>query len=113
MMNELYKNGPITCAMSVTSEFMNYKDGVFEDKTGATDLNHDISIVGWGEEEDGTKYWLGRNSWGTYWGLQGLFKIVRGKNNTGIEGHCSYAIPLDTWTTDERNKTIPDSTSDA
>lgn len=42
-----------------------YAIGIFHDKTGNRDIDHDIEVVGWGEE-DGVKFWNVRNSWGTY-----------------------------------------------
>lgn len=93
--------------MAVTTEFVNYEGGIFEDKTGRLSEDHEVSIVGWGVDADGTKYWVGRNSWGTYWGEKGLFRILRGTNNLGIEHSCAYAVPRDTWTKDERNVTKP------
>jgi len=106
MMNELIR-GPIACGMAVTGEFLNYTGGIFVDKTGTTELDHDISIFGWGVE-NGVKYWVGRNSWGTYWGETGTFRILRGANNLGIESSCSWAVPRDTWSNDERNGTKPE-----
>lgn len=67
MMNEIHQRGPITCAIAVTKQLVNYTEGIFEDKTGRKELDHDISVVGWGEQ-NGTKYWIIRNSWGSYWG---------------------------------------------
>jgi hypothetical protein len=32
--------------------------GVYIDKSGDTELDHDVEVVGWGEEADGLKYWL-------------------------------------------------------
>jgi cathepsin X len=46
----------------------NYTGGVFFDTTNATEIDHDISVVGYGiDNQTGWKYWLIRNSWGTYW----------------------------------------------
>ena len=103
MMNEIKNRGPITCAIAVTQELVNYTGGIFNDTTGRVELDHDISVTGWGEDEDGTKYWIIRNSWGSYWGEGGNFRLIRGTDNLGIESTCSWAVPTDTWTDDIRN----------
>ena len=42
------------------------------------------------------RYWIVRNSWGTFWGEMGFFKLQRGVNALQIEaGDCWYAVP--TW----------------
>jgi len=74
-----------------------YTSGIFCDTTNYTDVNHAVSIVGWGYE-DNTKYWLVRNSWGTHWGLDGFFKICKGVNNIMIESDGTWAVPTNTWT---------------
>lgn len=96
MMNEIHQRGPISCAIANTLELEKYQKGIFVDKTGTKDLNHVVSIVGWGEEK-GIPYWYVRNSWGSYWGEDGFFRIIRGENNLGIEERCHFGIPEDTW----------------
>ncbi|ETW09396.1 hypothetical protein, variant 2 [Aphanomyces invadans] len=93
MMAELL-NGPITCGIAAAIDFMeNYTAGIYIDRSNAVDLDHDVEIVGWGVADDGTKFWHVRNSWGSYWGENGFFRIVRGVNNLGIESDCVYAVP--------------------
>ncbi|CAB4056578.1 CTSZ [Lepeophtheirus salmonis] len=94
MMKEIFERGPIVCSIAVTEELVkNYTSGIFYDKTGDKNLVHDISVVGYGVES-GVKFWRIRNSWGTYWGEKGFFRLVRGVNNLAIEsGNCNWAQP--------------------
>jgi len=92
MMAELYARGPIAATIAVTPALENYTSGVFVDTTGDKSLDHSVSITGWGVD-NGAKYWVVRNSWGTYWGEGGWARIVRGVNNLGIEANCDWAVP--------------------
>ncbi|TMW56047.1 hypothetical protein Poli38472_008695 [Pythium oligandrum] len=99
MMAEIYARGPIVCSVAVTDEFLNYTGGIFDDKTNVTAVDHAISVVGFGEEK-GVPFWIVRNSWGSFWGEEGWFRIVRGVNNLGIEGECAFGVPKDNgWPT--------------
>ncbi|QDZ23427.1 papain cysteine proteinase [Chloropicon primus] len=93
MMAEIAARGPIACGLCVTPDFETYKGGIFNDQTGCKDQDHEISIAGYGQTADGTKYWIGRNSWGTYWGENGWFRIIRGVDNLGVEDACDWAVP--------------------
>lgn len=78
---------------------LNYTGGIFCDTTNATDVDHAISITGYGIDPiTQQKYWLVRNSWGSQWGEQGFFKLCRGTNNIQIESDGVWGQPLDTWT---------------
>jgi cathepsin X len=97
MMQEIYQRGPIACGIAVPPALENYTSGIFQDTTGDQNIVHDISIVGFGVE-NGTKYWVVRNSWGSHFGENGFVRVIRGINNIAIESDCAWAVPTDTWT---------------
>jgi len=111
MQQEIYQRGPIACGVAVTQEFLNYTSGIFHDKTGNKDIDHEISVVGWGEE-NGDKYWILRNSWGSHWGLDGFAKVARGIDNIGIEDDCAFGVPRDTWTDNYKHVTTDSERND-
>ncbi|MEW5298408.1 MAG: hypothetical protein WDW36_001534 [Sanguina aurantia] len=92
MQQEILARGPIVCGAACPDDFVfKYPGGIYTDPDNDHDLDHDVEVVGWGEE-DGQKYWLIRNSWGAYWGQLGFFKLLRGNNTFNIEGgDCWYA----------------------
>lgn len=104
MMSELFQRGPIVCSVSTPDDFVyEYRGGVYVDtavNASRDDVDHDVEVVGWGTEEDdengqgGLDYWVVRNSWGTFWGELGFFRVQRGVNALFIEdGDCWYAQP--------------------
>lgn len=70
------KHGPISVSVDASDWFM-YSDGIFDgcNKTNP-DINHAVQLVGYGEENS-TKYWIVRNSWGAEWGEQGFMRLRR------------------------------------
>ncbi len=94
MKAEIFARGPIACDIDATSKFEDYSGGIFEEEKILATSNHVISILGFGKTADGEEYWVGRNSWGTYWGEQGFFRIKMHKHNLGVERNCNWAVPI-------------------
>lgn len=84
MKHELAAHGPISCGICATEEFDKYTGGIYSEKNSCG-INHEISVVGYGVSDDGTEYWIGRNSWGTYWGEYGFFYMQMHTDNLQIE----------------------------
>ncbi|VDM70138.1 unnamed protein product, partial [Strongylus vulgaris] len=52
---------------------------------------HAVKLLGWGVE-NGTKFWLGANSWSEDWGEKGYFRFLRGENHCDFEQGISAGL---------------------
>ena len=93
IMKEIYENGSVEGSFEVYEDFADYESGVYQHITGENLGGHAIKIIGWGVTDDGIKYWIIANSWGTNWGEKGFFRIVRGQDECGIESVVNTGIP--------------------
>mmetsp|Transcript_21673 Transcript_21673/g.24116 ORF Transcript_21673/g.24116 Transcript_21673/m.24116 type:complete len:107 (-) Transcript_21673:5-325(-) len=94
MKREIAQYGPISCGMLASKKLeFNYTEGIYEEKVLIPYVNHIVSVVGYGESEEGVEYWIVRNSWGSYWGEYGYFYLRMYKNNLGIELDCVAGYP--------------------
>ena len=109
MVKELRARGPILGNILCPMTMSLYSEGIFDDSfgkrkpnvyEGSSNLNtksnhdkgiefqkveHSTLIVGYGEDSNGTKYWICMNSWGQDWGEDGFYRIHRGSNTLNIE----------------------------
>ena len=82
---------PVAVAIEAdTKYFQSYSSGVLTSSSCGTSLDHGVLAVGYGEE-NGQKYWLVKNSWGTSWGDKGYVKIGRSES-TNDAGICGIAM---------------------
>jgi cathepsin H len=86
---------PVSVAFEVISDFRLYNAGVYtspECHSGPQTVNHAVLAVGYGSDENGTPYWIIKNSWGADWGLGGYFNMEMGKNMCGVATCASYPV---------------------
>jgi cathepsin B len=89
---EINTNGPVEADFTVYEDFLSYKTGVYQHTSGSALGGHAVRILGWGTENN-TPYWLIANSWNSDWGDKGYFKMIRGKNDCGIEAGINAGTP--------------------
>lgn len=73
---EIVLNGPVVASIEVHSDFLTYKEGIYNADMAPYVYagGHIVKIIGWGVENK-RKYWLIENTWGSDWGENGYAKI--------------------------------------
>mmetsp|Transcript_32915 Transcript_32915/g.83376 ORF Transcript_32915/g.83376 Transcript_32915/m.83376 type:complete len:379 (-) Transcript_32915:116-1252(-) len=99
--------GPVSAALTVYSDFENYVGGIYHHVVGEEVGGHAVKLVGWGVEGD-VKYWRVANSWNSYWGEKGYFRIRRGCNESGIENWVVGASHRVSWGKSSELPSLPD-----
>ena len=92
ILNYLVETGPLAIAVNA-DPLQNYNSGLASYSKSTCDpsgINHAVNLVGYGVE-NGTKYWLVRNSWGADWGEDGYFRMLRGSGTCGINTYITSA----------------------
>jgi C1A family cysteine protease len=111
--NALYNYGPLATTMQVYSDFDSYKSGIYSHVTGYLRGGHAILLVGY---DDPGQYFICKNSWGTWWGDSGFFKIAYSQINSVVnfgDYTIAYddAIPPDAAETVSQPRTLSGPTS--
>lgn len=94
-------NQPVAVSISShSSHFHHYKGGIYNGPCSTTKLNHAVTVVGYGQQQQngadsvhasapGAKYWIVKNSWGMTWGDKGYILMKRGTKHSS--GQCGIA----------------------
>jgi C1A family cysteine protease len=91
----LVAGGPLVIGIDATP--MQYYTGGIDNPSrsacgsSASDLDHAVAIVGYGTE-NGVDFWKIKNSWGTSWGENGYYRVVRGKNKCGLAMDVQHSV---------------------
>jgi len=81
----LVQVGPLSACLDATP-MQSYSGGIDNPQNcDPTYIDHCITIVGYGvDSASGLAYWKIKNSWGTSWGEEGYYYLIRGTGACGI-----------------------------
>lgn len=84
LMHAVAETGPVAVSVGAR-EWHSYARGIFDACSPDSVIDHAVTLVGYGKDANSDdKYWLIKNSWGSYWGEQGTIRLLR----VGGSGHC-------------------------
>ena len=74
--------------------FRFYSSGIYSDPNcNGNNINHAITVIGYGVNGESNEYFHIKNSWGNSWGLDGFGYIARNQGNMcGIASYGSYPV---------------------
>uniref|UniRef100_A0A914LMD8 Peptidase C1A papain C-terminal domain-containing protein n=1 Tax=Meloidogyne incognita TaxID=6306 RepID=A0A914LMD8_MELIC len=91
---EIMREGPVVAFLSSSYSFTTYSSGIyqrsdalknFDDQYSINEAKRSVLIIGWGQNEEGEEYWVCKASIFNGWGENGIFRILQGNNELGIE----------------------------
>jgi C1A family cysteine protease len=83
--------GPVSIAIDASGiSFQLYHGGIMKKMCGQN-LDHGVLLVGYGTD-NGTDFWLVKNSWGASWGEKGYFRILREMDKENVGGVCGLQL---------------------
>jgi C1A family cysteine protease len=88
------QHGPVSVAIEADqSVFHQYTGGIISGKACGTSLDHGVLAVGYGSE-NGTNFYIVKNSWTTKWGENGFVRIAieDGAGVCGIQMQASQPV---------------------
>jgi len=97
MASYLVSHGPLSIAMDADI-LQYYYSGIVDPwfpgyECDPTQLDHALLLVGYGVESSEiwgqTPFWIVKNSWGSDWGEEGYFRIIRGTGACGVNNAVS------------------------
>ncbi|EEQ99656.1 thiolproteinase SmTP1, putative [Perkinsus marinus ATCC 50983] len=82
LMTKIVKS-PVSVALYASDhDFQFYSGGVYSSDNCNHQIDHAVVMIGYGSVF-GRDYFIGRNSWGTSWGIAGYFYLKRGVSSYG------------------------------
>ena len=91
LLNAVSIIGPVAVAYNAgTQAHAYYRGGVLRVADCGNSPTHAVLLVGYGTDAERGDFWILKNSWGTGWGEQGYFRMVRGQNMCGVADWASF-----------------------